>query len=147
MDAQPAHPNRDSLWDSFKGLVELVITDDLPFDFSNKQHYLSTWFVLFLARALSRARSHSFSLTCTMSLSYSCCRSCLTLRSRSPSKPATPVANVTSHISDSVHSYVRHDSLSWMIWWIYTHERMRELSQSAIIGYRSETQHIQNEFK
>jgi len=37
MDAQPAHPNRDS----FKELVALVINNDLPFDFSNKQHYLS----------------------------------------------------------------------------------------------------------
>jgi len=41
MDVQPAHLNRDSFRDSFKGLVALEIIIDIPLGFSNKQHYLS----------------------------------------------------------------------------------------------------------
>ena len=41
MDVLPAHLNRDSFRDSFKGLVALEIIFDLPIVFSNKQHYLS----------------------------------------------------------------------------------------------------------
>jgi len=42
MDAQPAHPNRDSFRDASKGFAALEIIIDLPFGFfSNKQHYLS----------------------------------------------------------------------------------------------------------
>jgi len=33
MDVQPAHLNRDSFRDSFKGLVALEIIIDLPFGF------------------------------------------------------------------------------------------------------------------
>jgi len=41
MDVQPAHRNRDSFRDSFKGLVALDIIIDLHNGFPNKQHYLS----------------------------------------------------------------------------------------------------------
>ena len=41
MDVQPAHLNRDSLRDSFKGFVALEIIFYLSFGSFNKQHHLS----------------------------------------------------------------------------------------------------------
>jgi len=46
MDTQP-HTPIETLSESFKGLVALVITNDCPFGFSNKQHHLFTGTVAF----------------------------------------------------------------------------------------------------
>jgi len=48
MDVQPAHLNRNSFRDSFKGLVALEIIIDLPLGFFNKQQNLSFFVVMML---------------------------------------------------------------------------------------------------
>ena len=43
MDAQPAHPNRDSFRDYLKGFVALEIIIDLPFGFFSNKQQRGSW--------------------------------------------------------------------------------------------------------
>jgi len=48
MDVLPAHLNRDSFRDSFKGLVALEIIFDLPFGFPTKSIISHTYVIVFI---------------------------------------------------------------------------------------------------
>jgi len=71
MDVQPAHPNRDSLRDSFKGFVALKIIIDLRFGFSNKQHYLSVLYGFVVLPLLASDIECDELLHCTFSIQLS----------------------------------------------------------------------------